>query len=405
MEIKHTQKQSHVRAEVKVPGKKMLEHYDRIYHQIAPNVSIPGFRPGKAPKTMIVEAYGAGRIQNMATEEAIREGLQELLRENHLNPLGMPAISIVKQPQFIEDGDATLEFTIEFDVLPEVKFTGDYKKIKLSPAPQVAEKVTSEEIDKTLKMLARRMAEYKSVSRSAKIGDKVEISFQGFSKKVAIEQLASKNHPVILGDNSLIPGFEEKLIGAKTGEKREFDITFPKDYYAKEFAGNKYHFEVTVEKVEEIITPKIDNEFAKKINAKSLDDLKDLLKKSIVADKERKAKQVTEDELIGKLIKIARVDLPATLVESEKQRLKKSIEDMAAQQGITFDKYLENINATPDKFDEDLTKQAGKNILIGLALGQIAKNEKIKLAKEETLTKVVQWLIENNQPVHQVKSS
>jgi len=397
MEIKLTQKQSHVRAEVTVPDSKMQEHYAAIYSRISGGVNIPGFRPGKAPKTMIVEAYGAGRLQNMVTEEAIREGLREVLQKNKLNPLGMPSISIIKQPQFIENGDTSLSFAIEFDILPEVKFTGDYKKIKLSPTLQKPTEVKPEEIDKSTQDLARRMAQFKEVSRGAKKGDKVDISFQGFDRKIAIEQLASKNHPVILGDNSLIPGFEEKIIGAKKGEKREFDITFPKGYYAKQFAGNKYHFEVTTEKVEEVILPKVDDGWAKKLKAKSLKDLKDLLEKSIIAEKEKQAKQVVEDELIGKLIKIARVDLPATLVESEKARLKKQIEEIATRQGITFEKYLENVESTPEKFDEDTTKQAGRNILIGLSLSQIAKNEKMELKKDESLTKVVDWLIQKSQ--------
>jgi len=427
MEIKVT-KINKSRFHIKVAASKtqMEDLYEKAYIALAPSVSLPGFRPGKAPRSMTVEAIGAQRLANAAIEEAIRTSYIKALKDNKLNPLGNPNIKIIKQPSFIEGSENILEYEADLDILPEVKFIKDYKKIKLSPAPRppAGEAGSSkseggpaprsskdgvgpapkqdfttndEEIDQTLQMLRRRRATFKSITRGAKNDDKLEITFQGFDGHVALEKLGSKNHPIILGSKTLIPGFEEKLVGIKKDEKREFDITFPKEYHAKEFAGKKYHFEVTADNVEEVILPKEDNEFAKSLGAKSLEDLKNLLKKNIIQEKKNRAYQKQEDEVVNEIVKIARTDLPEILVNSEKERLKKIVEDIAQKQGVSFDQYLKNIETTPEKFDEDMTKQAAKNVLIGLSLRQIAQNEKIEIGKDESLTKVVRWLIDKSQ--------
>lgn len=395
---------------IKVTASKtqMEDLYEKAYIALAPSVSLPGFRPGKAPRSMTVEAIGAQRLANAAIEEAIRTSYIKALKDNKLNPLGNPNIKIIKQPSFIEGSENILEYEADLDILPEVKFIKDYKKIKLSPAPRSSKDgvgpapkqdftTNDEEIDQTLQMLRRRRATFKSIARGAKNDDKLEITFQGFEGRVALEKLGSKNHPIILGSKTLIPGFEEKLVGIKKGEKREFDITFPKEYHAKEFAGKKYHFEVTADNVEEVILPKEDNEFAKSLGAKSLEDLKNLLKKNIIQEKKNRAYQKQEDEVVNEIVKIARTDLPEILVNSEKERLKKIVEDIAQKQGVSFDQYLKNIETTPEKFDEDMTKQAAKNVLIGLSLRQIAQNEKIEIGKDESLTKVVHWIIDKSQ--------
>lgn len=396
MEIKVTKiNKSKFHIKVTVPKAEMDELYENAYNALASSVNLPGFRPGKAPRTMTVEAIGAQRLANTAIEEAIRTSYIKAIKDNHLNPLGNPNVKIVKQPSFIEGSENLLEYEADLDVLPEVKFIKDYKKIKLSPAPTKEFTVEAKEVDSALQMLRRRRATFKQVERGAKKDDKLEITFQGFDRRVALEKLSSKNHPIILGTGTLIPGFEEKLVGIKKGEKREFDITFPKKYHAKEFAGKKYHFEVTANNVEEVILPKEDDEFAKSLGAKSLEDLNNLLKNNIIQEKKNRAYGVQEDEIVGEVIKIARTDLPEILVSSEKDRLKKLIEGIAQKQNITFDQYLKNIETTQEKFDEDITKQAAKNVLIGLSLRQIAQNEKIKLEKDDSLTKVVKWLIEN----------
>jgi len=395
METKVNQtKNSHAVLNVKVTASEMVERFEDAYNQLAPSVNIAGFRLGKAPKAMIIESIGRQRLGNLAIEEAIKKGLIGGFKEHKLEPIGNPSISVAKYPDFSGDAPTELEYNAEFDVLPEVKFVKKYTNIKLTPAPKNYDKVTDEEIKKLLGELAKHKAQFKPIGRAAQKGDRVEISFTGFDGNVAVEQLTSKHHPIILGTNILIPGFEEQLIGTKKGDKRSFDITFPKDYYAKQFAGKKYKFEVEVERVDEVDTPKIDNELAKSFGAKNLDELKELLKKNLRLEKQSRQKTKNEDEIVQYLFKITRADIPATLAEGEKQRLQQNIVSLLEQKKSNMDEYLQQLKTTKEKFEDDLTKQAGKNVLIGLALRQIAKNESIELKKDDSLVRVLDWLIE-----------
>jgi len=389
----HDKKQSRKLIKIIFSANEMSRIFERVYKSMAEDVKIAGFRPGKAPRKMIIETIGAQKIANMAIQEALREGYVGAIKENAINPLGNPSIKVNKQPSFIEGSKEGLEFEIEVDVIPEVKFTKSYTQIKLPHSKDDAT-VTEKELDSAMDVLAKRKADLKPVKRGAKLGDKVEITFQGYDKHVALEKLASKNHPLILGNKTLIPGFEEEIVGLKKGEKKEFTIQFPKDYHAQDVAGNKYLFKVTVDNVEEVIIPKIDDDFAKSLGTKSLSDLRSLIKKNLEIEKRNRDFQALEDALVRELAKIARADLPETLVVGEEQRLRKLVEEMAQHQGISFEQYLKKVETTPEKFSLDITKQAATNVLIGLALREIAQKENIKLGENDSLKKVVAWLIE-----------
>lgn len=389
-------KNSHVALNVEISGKEVARYFENAYNDLSPSVIVSGFRPGKAPRAMIIESIGRQRLGNLAIESAIKKSLIEGFKNNKLDPIGSPSISVVKYPDFSGDVPTDLEFNAEFDVLPKVKFTKKYTGIKLTPAPKGFDDVTDDDVEKILGELANRRAQFKPLKRAAQKGDRIEISFTGYDGKIAIEPLTSKHHPVILGTNTLIPGFEDHLIGTKKGDKKTFEITFPKDYYAKQFAGKKYKFDVETERVDEVNLPKIDDELAKSFGAKQLDDLRKLLRKNLIAEKEAQIKNKKEDEIVQYLFKIARADLPATLVEGEKQRLLQNINSLLEQKKSNMDEYLQIIKTTKEKLDEDLIRQSGKNVLIGLALRQIAKNEKIELKKDESLVKVLEWMINHS---------
>jgi len=386
-------KQSRKLIKIMFSAYEMKRIFDRVYKNMAADVNIAGFRPGKAPRKMIIETIGTQKLANMAIQEALREGYLEAIRKKSISPLGNPSIKVNKQPSFIEGDKDGLEFELEVDVIPEVTFTKDYTRIKLPHSKEDAV-VTKKELDIAMEVLAQRKADLRPVKRGAKFGDKVEITFQGYERHVALEKLASKNHPLILGSKTLIPGFEEEIVGLKKGEKKEFKIQFPKNYHAKDVAGKKYLFKVTVDNVEEIIIPKINEEFAKSLGAKSLVNLRSLIKKNLEIEKRNRDFQALEDALVRELAKIARAELPRTLVTAEERRLRKLVEEVAQNQGISFEQYLKNIETTSEKFSADIVRQAATNVLIGLSLRAIAQKEKIKLSENDSLKKVVTWLID-----------
>jgi len=398
MDIKITkEKGSNVLARVEVPAARMTELFDAAYATLAPTISIAGFRPGKAPRTMIIESIGRQRLANGAMEEALRLAYRQLIKEHKITPLGNPTVKILQQPSFLEGGDNKLVFEIAVGVMPEVKITKDYKAIELTRPEKDHDVVTDQELDDALEHLRRRNATLKKVARAAKKGDRVEISFEGSdAQRVLIEQLTSKNHPVILGQNTLIPGFEDRILGMKAGNKKEFKLRFPKGHFAAQFSGKEFNFKVEMHDVSEVVLPKLDDKFAKKVGVPSVDGLRDKMRENLVAEKRRRQLSVTADEIANALIAMTRVEVPSVLTGSEAKRLSDNVVENAKRQGQTLEQYLEKLKLTREKFDEGITKQAARNIIIGLALREIAQKEKIEIGKEESLDKVLRWLIDIN---------
>ena len=397
MEIKYTKEEgSQAKFAIKFNAGEMQKFFDAAYKAQAPSVSIAGFRPGKAPRAMIIDSIGRQRLADAAMEQAVRDGYSEAVRKHNCKPIGNPAVRILRQPSFIDGTASEFDFEMEVDVLPEVKFTKDYKKIKITALKRDEFSVSDEEVEKVIAHLRQRNAGFKDVTRGAQIGDRLEVTFKGFDGRVPIEQLSSQNHPVIMGNNALIPGFEDKVVGIKAGEKKEFKLKFPKEHFAPQFGDKTFRFEVRAEKVQEVILPKLDNEFAKKFGLGDLAELRKKLKDNIASEKRERYQGMVTNELTKGLAQMTRAELPRVLVDGENERLRQSMAEMVKKQGTTIEQYISNIKSTKEKFKEDLTRQAAKNVLVGLALREVAKLEKIKLEKEETLEKVVRWLVEVN---------
>ncbi len=390
------EKGSQVKLTIECAADDMQKYFDEALQANAASVNIAGFRPGRAPRAMIIDAIGRQKLANAAMEQAVRVGYGDAIKKHELKPIGSPSVSILKQPSFLEKADNSFSYTVDIGVLPEVKITKDYKNIKITPPKKNELSVSDEEVDKVIDHLRHRNAGYNDITRGAREGDRLEITFKGFDGHVPVEQLASQNHPIIMGNNSLVPGFEDKITGITAGEKREFKLKFPKEHFSPQFKGKEFRFEVTANKVQEVILPKFDSSFAEKFGIKGLDELKKRLKANIAEEKRERYETQVRDEVTKALTQMTRVELPVTLVASEKERLQHDINETIQKQGATLEKYLESIKSNKEKFEEDLTRQAGNNVLVGLALREIAKREKIKLAKEETLDKVMRWLIDVN---------
>ena len=250
--------------------------------------------------------------------------------------------------------------------------------------------------------MARTRAQFKDISRPVKEGDRIEINFEGFEKGVPIENLTSKNYPVILGSRTLIPEFEEKLVGLKKGDKKEFkvEMTVPgtneKSAQGGSASGRKnIDFNVEVLTTQEVILPKIDDEFAKQFQKKNLEELKKAIAEDVVKQKKLQEQRNTENAVLEELLKIIKVDVPDSLIEQEINRQIETIKSRAQMMNLTFEKYLENIKKTVEDFRKDLRPQAEKTIKIGLALGEIVKKEGIDPKDKEAGKKALYILIAN----------
>jgi len=373
MEIKkEVLPKSKVKLTVKLLPPEMRVFFARVYNRIASQIEVKGFRPGQAPRSMIIAAIGENRLQSEIVDEALKESYPQALKKEDLIPVSPPRVNLKMMKDLLAD-TAEIEYEAEIDLLPEVTI-GKYKEIRIKKERKEI-KVAKEEIEQVLSHLARQQAQFKDIDRPVKQGDRVEINFEAFDKGVKLENLSSKNYPVILGSKVLIPEFEEKLIGLKKGDKKEFKLqlsTNPNEKTKKEI-----DFKVEILVTQEVILPEINDEFAKKYKKKNMAELKSAIENDCIKQKEIEQRRALENEMLEKLIKITKVEVPESLIEQEVARQINQIRSRVSAAGLSFEQYLNNLKKTEEELKEGLKPQAEKTIKIGLGLGEIAKLEKI----------------------------
>lgn len=389
---------SKIKLTVEVPQEMMKLYFSRVYNKMAPLTEVKGFRPGKAPKNLTINAIGESKLQTEILNMALSETYAEALKKENIFPIANPKINIKKVADLTTD-NVQLEYEAEIDILPEVKI-GDYKKIKIKNQESRI-KVTKDEIDQIISHLRRQHATFKEVDRPAKMDDRIEMDFEGSERGVVLENLTSKNYPVILGSRSLIPEFEKKLVGMKKSQEKEFDVELKNPAKTSDADSEKklVHFKVKMHTVQEVTLPKVDDELAKKFGQKDIKELTDNIEKDIKKEKENAGKQKREQELIDKLIKMSTIEVPESLIEQESERMLERLKNQAQTAGIPFEKYLENLHKTEEELKKELAPQAEKTVKIGLIIGEIIKKEeknwKIDPKDNDAGKKVLEKLLNN----------
>lgn len=331
---------------------------------ISEKVKISGFRPGKAPYNIIVQEVGEPKLWEEAFELAIKKTLFQALREKNIVSIGSPKIDMVK----LAPGNPVI-YRATVNIMPKVEklvFEGiQVRRVQ----PQISESVLEESLHELQKM----RADEKLVSRPARQGDKVEVDFTIYMDTVPLEGGTGKKIPVILGENKFIPGFEEKIIGMKAGEEKEFSLTFPKNYYQKNLAGRLVDFRAKACSVFERELPKFDDEFAKNLRFENLDALKKHIHKNLLDEAARKEERRLEDDIIEKLLEKNRFsDIPDILVQSEAQAMLQEFEQNIRNDGLNFDEYLAQIKKTRQELFMDFTPGAVKRVKVALLFRELA---------------------------------
>ncbi len=373
---------------IKLSSPEMRGFFDRVYKKLAPQVQIEGFRPGSAPRSMILSAIGENRINSEIVDLALQESYPSALKKENLLPIAPPVINIKMLKDLTAD-TAELEYEAEIDLLPKVEL-GDYTKIKAHKKLTKNLKASDEEIERVISHLARQQSDFKSFEGPLEESDRLEMNFEGFEKGVKLENLSSKNYPVILGSKVLIPEFEKKLIGLKKGEKREFSLEMsPKPEDKK----RKIDFKVEVLETQKVILPQINDDFAKKFQKPSVAELKKSIAEDIIKQKREKEGKEIENEVLEGLLRVVKVDVPESLIRQEIEREVNEMRSRVSMFGLTFEQYLGNLKKSLDEFKEGLRPQAERTIKIGLALGEIVKYEKIDPKDKEAGKKALEKLI------------
>lgn len=354
-----------------------LEPYlQKAAEELCSEKPIKGFRPGKAPYNVVVKQFGEMKLLQKSSQNIISDTYYKAIDQENLKIVEQPKIDIVKmapQNPFIYKATVAL--------LPKVDLP-EYNEIKVEKIPEI--NVEQTEIEKVLTDLQKMRAQEKPVDREAKSGDKVEINFNTYIDNVPIDGGQAQKYPIVIGENKMIPNFEEQLIGLKKDDEKEFELTFPKEYSQKSVAGKKAKFKVKVLSVYQIDLPELNEEFAKAMGLPSMEALKNQIKKNLQDEKQNKEKQKQELKIIEQLIEKSEFgEIPDVLVNEETHKMLHELEDNVTRQGLKFEDYLKHIKKTEKELMLDFTADALKRVKTALAIRAIAKKENISATDEE----------------------
>jgi trigger factor len=339
-------------------------------------VKIAGFREGKAPLELVEKNVDSAMLQSEFLEEAINEFYIQTLRQEKIRPVSNPEVNITKFVPF-----TTLEFEAKVSVIGDVKLP-DYTKIKKTK-PEV--KVTAEDIKDVLKNLQTRAADKKDVDRAAKDSDQVWIDFKGVDTKgEAVEGAEGKDYPIVLGSNSFIPGFETNVVGMKAGDEKTFTIPFPADYHVKALAKKKVTFTVNATKVQEVIEAKLDDAFAATVGPfKTLQELKDDIKKQLQAERQSETDRQFEADIVNELADKTKVALPKAMVDEQIAKIEEQEKQNLVYRGQTWEEHLSEEGVTAEEHFEQKRVEAERGIRASLLLAEIAEKEGLDVTPEE----------------------
>lgn len=350
--------------------------------ELAKEVRVQGFRPGKAPTNLVEKQVNQATLQSEFLDRVMNAIYTKALDEHKLHPVAQPEVKVQK---FVPFDTVEIEATVE--VIGDVKLP-DYKKIKVA---KKVTKVEAKEVDEVIENLRDRAAEKKDVDRAAKMGDQAWIDFKGVDTKTkdAIAGADGSNYALTLGSGAFIPGFEEEVVGLKTNDEKTFDITFPKDYGAKELQSRKVSFTVTVNKVQEVVKPKLDEEFAKKVGPfKTLAELKADIKAQLQHEKDDQSARDYADEVLMAITKKTTVAIPDVLIDEQIDHILQDQRQNLVYSGQTWQEFLKSEGVDEDGYRAKVRPDAELRVKAGLVLAEVAEAEKITVTADDVAAQV-----------------
>jgi trigger factor len=355
----------------------LLPIKQQIVSVMSKNVKMPGFRNGKAPAALIEKNLDQNQLQTQFLDEAMTQLYALATQQENIRPVTRPDVKILKFVPFSE-----LEFEVTTDVVSEIKLP-DYTKVSVK---KETPKVTAKDIDDVLESLKKRLAEKKEVTRASKQGDEVIIDFAGVDDKgKPVNGADGKDYPLTLGSNQFIPGFEDNLVGLKPEGQKTFKLKFPADYGVKVLASKNVTFTVTINKVNEVTEPKVDDEFASKVGPfKTVQELKDDIKVQLSAERERESESTQQNEILKQVVGKTKLEIPQSLIDQQVIYNLDEVRRNLTYRGQTMQEYLEAEGTTEEEFKKkELEPQAVQQIKTSLVLAEIAEKEGLDITKEE----------------------
>ncbi len=353
------------RLTVGVPADQIESEVNKRLQQAAKTVRINGFRKGKVPMKVVKQRFGAGVRQEVVGEVMSRSFYDAVTKED-VKPAGQPSI----EPKQMEEGK-DLEFVATFEVYPEIELS-DFSDLEVT---RLTAEVTDADIDKMIEVLQKQQATWEDIKRKAKKGDRVNINYVGTKDGEPFEGGSAENQFLVLGSDSMIPGFEKGLIGCKAGEEHVLDLTFPDDYQAEDLRGAAVQFTVTVNGASAQKLPELDDAFFEKygVTEGGLEKFREEVKENMARELKNAAQAKVKTQVMDALVEKHSVDLPKALVKSEVGALRNQMVQRFG--GAANNPQMDFASLLPDDM---FTEQAERRVKLGLVVGEIIKANDIK---------------------------
>ncbi len=366
-----------IELKVQIEDEAWKQAQDKAFNKIAQKVEIKGFRKGQAPKNMIRQHVSEQQILMEAVELVAQDALVNAVKEHDVELIDRPELGF----DTIDENTCILKFTCP--VKPDVTL-GQYKDLGYHIDEIV---ISDDEIEEELKMLQDQKADLEIKEDGVvENGDTVVIDFEGFKDGIPFDGGKAENYDLVIGSGAFIPGFEDQLIGMKSEEEKEINVTFPENYHAEDLKGQAVTFKVKVHEIKFKVLPEIDEEFIADLklkDVKTLDELKEYIRKAHYDHKENELVNKATEEVLNKVSDNATVKVPEVMINQEVDDMVRNYEQRLMGQGLTLDQYLKFAKQTRDEFKETLKADAEKKVKLTLVLEEIAKVEKVEVSDEE----------------------
>lgn len=362
---------------VTVPAEKVDKAIDQAFKKVVKQINVPGFRKGKVPRPIFEQRFGVEALYQDAVDILLPEAYGEAIDETGIKPVDQPEINVTS----IEKGK---EMTFEANVVvePEVQL-GDYKGLEVEKQDvELTDEELQESIDHQLGHLAEMVVKEDGAIEN---GDTVNIDFDGYVDGEQFEGGQAEGYDLEIGSGSFIPGFEEQLVGVKTGEEKDVNVTFPEEYHAEELAGKEATFKTKVNEIKYKDVPELTDEIANELDSESntVDEYKENLRKRLTEQKETDAENNQKEEAINKAANNASIDVPDAMINTELDRMVQEFGQRMQQQGLNLETYFQISGQDESQLREQMKDDAEERVKTNLTLTAIADAEDIEVSDDD----------------------
>lgn len=361
---------------VTLTSEEFQTHLDAALASLGKTVNLKGFRPGKAPTAAVRQHVGEKALLEEAAEHAVQATYPTVVEREQIKTVGAPAITVLQ----IAEGNP-FRYRATAALVPTVTLP-DLTKLNVQRQPVA---ITDEEVTKAIEEIRKLRHTERLSLEPARHGDKVELDLDIFRDGVPLAGAASKNHPVVIGEGQLIPGFEDHLLGLRPNDLKEFTLTFPQDYHQKNLAGQPAEFRIKVNAVHHLDLPALDDAFAQSVGAfASVAELRDKLRANLLADRRTEAERHLERALLEAVIgRTTFGDIPELLIDEETMKMVDELEHDVTHRGFKFEDYLANLKKTRDDLRREMRPNAERRLKSALIIRTVAEQENLQADRAE----------------------